>query len=89
MKLSNVGDVGQMRRRSGTSTNMSVKPEHLCLPVSVGLWFVTVQSTYMHIMPKAMRALRWKRWDMPRAMQRSMHSIPILKEKILASSFYD
>lgn len=35
MKVSNVGDVGQMRRRSGTSTNMSVRPESLILPLAV------------------------------------------------------
>lgn len=35
MKVSNVGDVGQMRRRSGTSTNMSVRPESLIFPLAV------------------------------------------------------
>ena len=48
-----------------------------------GLW----DETYRHIIPNMMRRLRWRRWEMPRAMQRTMQSTPILSE--IVSSRYN
>ena len=78
MKLSKVGDVGQIRRSIGISTNMRVRPETLLSRQRQSLVRLEWVVTYMHRIPNNIMILTWNKLEMPTARQRSIHITPIL-----------
>lgn len=72
-----------MRRRRGISMNIIISPETLAtqsVPMSLGDRQSSALSTYRHsILNIIVRGCMWKKFAIPRAMQRNMHSMPSLR----------
>ena len=78
MKVSNLEEVGQMRRRRGISMKMMMN--ELALQVISFKGCDQAGTTYRHRAPKRIRRLTWNRCDMPKAKQRKMHITPVLHQ---------
>lgn len=83
MKASNVDEVGHIRKSSGISMNMRIKPDTLTGSSAAVLYFqggLIAKIAHMRITLKRIRRLKWKMLAMPRANARTMQSTPVLDE---------
>lgn len=81
--MSNLGEVGQIRRRSGISMKMMMKAETLL--ERSAKHYRDLKKMGMAHRQKALNKiirLRWNMFAIPNAKQRMMQSTPVLRERL-------